>query len=105
MAMTKEDFVREFVGTFISEHGCFPQDDLNKLKGYLGRAFEREGHASSTDIDGLVMGIEDEDGASVPEELADRFPLLNCLALWGISFDDDELKEEFERLWALEEVH
>lgn len=103
--MTKVEFIREFVGTFISEHGCFPQDDLNKLKGYLERAFEREGHATSEDIEGLIMGVEDESGASAPEELEMQFPLLNCLALWGISFDDEELEEEFERLWNDGAVH
>lgn len=103
--MSQEQFIDQFVGTFIAEHGCFPQDDLAFLKGFLTRAFQREGHASIEDIEGLVMGIEDEGGADVTEELAERFPLLNCLALYGISFDNDELEEEFERLWASGTVH
>lgn len=104
--MDKPTFITQFIGTFVSEHGSVSVEDREFMAGFLDRAYDRESSASGHDIEALISGDETEDGDfEVPEELAERFPLLNCIALYGISYDEEELKEEFERLWREGTVH
>ena len=69
--------VREIRSLASSEHGGCPEE-------YTPRAIEKairlDGKIpSDEEMEWLVMGKEDEDGASVPPELARKYPNLNKL--------------------------
>lgn len=98
--MTKVEFVQTFFSIFDSEHGTVTPHDHAFLLPLLERAFEREGHVTDEQLEGIIMGVEDDDGASVPEELSNEFPLLNALALFGIEFSERGITEEFEEIWT-----
>ncbi len=96
----RDQFIQLFLEVTAEEHGPIQKHYWDFLRPFLERTYEREGSASRVDIEGLVMGVENDVGADVPPELAAKWPLLNAIALHGIEYDDDKFKEEFEKIWS-----
>lgn len=87
-----DGLVAEFIGVFGAEHGHITPADVEFLEPFIRDSFVTEGHVTPAELDDLIMGVEDDSGASVPPDLARRFPRLNTLAVFGLSYDEDDIR-------------